>query len=73
MRGRVQLAQLKQELSTASRLYGQPLGSPWKTNIQAYNYKTLSVCPWPCGCADWYGGLKEDTWHHYVMLASQLP
>ncbi len=33
---------------------------PLKQAGANFSYKTLSVAPWPCVCADWYDGLKEN-------------
>lgn len=52
-------AQLQRQLQEACTAHAQCLGSPYKTKIDPFTYKTISACPWPCGCADFYGGLKE--------------
>jgi hypothetical protein len=52
-------SKLVAELRAACSQVAECLGSPHKTSLQAFTYKTISACPWPCGCADFYGGLKE--------------
>ncbi len=38
----------------------ETLRRPLKQAGKNFAYKTLSVAPWPCVCADWYDGLKEN-------------
>ncbi len=55
---KVQQQAAKTELGSVMSKFGETLGRPQKVRENSYAYKTISVAPWPCRCADWYGGLN---------------